>query len=274
MTRYLHVTGDRATPNPNHIPDGTEIYQTKFPKGGDRKSRQHKNQSARTGALIPGAEAYCQAHAFALRTVQRWCDLLEQDKFIEKKNAVLKKCWQLIRSDTALRGKVLGMSKTISVIVPHQLGKPGARHQISDGIPKFKPTFGAVANLEQATWDEGGDTLSFKVHVVGASVTGTIVVMDDHAKVEANLPAGLAYFAKAAEGLIQRHGERLAAPTQATQEIEKRRTEPKPTEADRREVRRKAREAAQAVGHDWSKLPREARRPFIKQARKARQNPE
>lgn len=68
--------------------DFASEYQNNFPKGGDRKF-----ESASTGALE--REKWCQSYGFTLRTVQRWTELLVQEKFIAKKNAILKRCWEL-----------------------------------------------------------------------------------------------------------------------------------------------------------------------------------
>jgi hypothetical protein len=70
--------------------DFAQEYQIKFPHGGNRKG----DQVATSGHLMR-REEWCVAHGFAHRTVRRWLELVEEIKFIEKKNAILKKCWQL-----------------------------------------------------------------------------------------------------------------------------------------------------------------------------------
>jgi DNA N-6-adenine-methyltransferase (Dam) len=64
-------------------------YQAQFPKGGDRT----QEQSASTGALL--SRDWCLTYGFALRTVQRWCGLLDAETYVDKKNAILKQCWKL-----------------------------------------------------------------------------------------------------------------------------------------------------------------------------------
>ena len=49
---------------------------------------------ASTGINSTPAE-WCLSFAFALRTVQRWCELLEAEKYASKQKAVVKKCWEL-----------------------------------------------------------------------------------------------------------------------------------------------------------------------------------
>jgi hypothetical protein len=70
-------------------------YQALFPAGGDRKSDKYQNAS--TGGLIGANEStsWCLGYGFALRTVQRWLDLLEADQYGAKQKAIIKKCWEL-----------------------------------------------------------------------------------------------------------------------------------------------------------------------------------
>jgi DNA N-6-adenine-methyltransferase (Dam) len=49
---------------------------------------------ASTGVNSTPAE-WCLSFGFALRSVQRWCDLLDADKYADKQKAVVKKCWEL-----------------------------------------------------------------------------------------------------------------------------------------------------------------------------------
>jgi DNA N-6-adenine-methyltransferase (Dam) len=38
---------------------------------------------------------WCLSYGFHLRTVQRWLELLDAETYIDKKNAILKRCWEL-----------------------------------------------------------------------------------------------------------------------------------------------------------------------------------
>jgi hypothetical protein len=62
-------------------------YRALFPHGGDRRIEQ----DASSGVL----KDWCLSYGFALRTVQRWLELLEAAKYEQKQSAILKRCWQL-----------------------------------------------------------------------------------------------------------------------------------------------------------------------------------
>jgi hypothetical protein len=69
--------------------DFSREYKNKFPHGGERKTDQDDT------SVVLKAEKWCQSYGFHIRTVQRWCDLLEEARFLDKKNSVLQKCWAL-----------------------------------------------------------------------------------------------------------------------------------------------------------------------------------
>jgi hypothetical protein len=64
-------------------------YKLNFPEAG----RPPKNYDSTD--VILTADEWCKAHGFGIRVVQRWCELLEPEKFVTKKNAILKRCWEL-----------------------------------------------------------------------------------------------------------------------------------------------------------------------------------
>lgn len=66
-------------------------YMALYPKGGDRKSDEYQADS--TVRLI--GDDWCLSFAFNVRTVRRWCDLLDADKYTAKQKAIVKKCWEL-----------------------------------------------------------------------------------------------------------------------------------------------------------------------------------
>jgi hypothetical protein len=66
-------------------------YRAKFPQGGDRRSLEYQDDSP--VALV--AADWCLSFGFHVRTVQRWLELLDESGFVNKKNGILKKCWQL-----------------------------------------------------------------------------------------------------------------------------------------------------------------------------------
>src|SRR5262245_15282057 len=64
-------------------------YMALFPHG---VRLDHRDDS--TVASTKAAE-WCLGHGFHIRTVQRWCELLDPAIYVERKNAILKRCWEL-----------------------------------------------------------------------------------------------------------------------------------------------------------------------------------
>jgi hypothetical protein len=154
------------------------------------------------------------------------------------------------------------MSKVISVVVPHKLGTQWAKQRIEDGIPQFQPTFGRAATLERTNWDE--NTLNFTISTMGIRTSGTIVVTEETATVQANVPVALVPLAGTAEQLIQKHGAELLAGSPPVARRSRRGAD----ESGADEIRRRARQAAQAKGQDWAQLSKEERKSFRQQARR------
>lgn len=73
--------------------DFAAMYRGTFPHGFG-PGRGHKRDAA-SDISFSASEKWCRAHGFVLRTVQRWCELLDESIFIRKKNEILKKCWEL-----------------------------------------------------------------------------------------------------------------------------------------------------------------------------------
>jgi hypothetical protein len=84
---------------PEYQRDFAAEYKTKFPQGGAQKGNKHAAKNMVDTSVHdvsdPRREEWCMGHGFHERTVRRWCDLLEEPTFVEKKNAVLKRCWEL-----------------------------------------------------------------------------------------------------------------------------------------------------------------------------------
>ncbi len=64
------------------------------------------------------------------------------------------------------------MRETISVSIPHHLGKDEALRRIKDGVGEASTKFASVLTVQQADWT--GDTLAFQVSAVAQQVAGTI----------------------------------------------------------------------------------------------------
>lgn len=75
--------------------DFAQEYQVKFSIRELAGIRANPTPDMAQGSSTVEREIWCKAHGFALRTVQRWLELLEEIQFIAKKNAILKKCWAL-----------------------------------------------------------------------------------------------------------------------------------------------------------------------------------
>jgi DNA N-6-adenine-methyltransferase (Dam) len=66
-------------------------YVALFPHGGDRRSEEFQED---TSVPLIGAD-WCLSYGFHVRTIRRWLELLDPEIFVTKKNAIVKKCWQL-----------------------------------------------------------------------------------------------------------------------------------------------------------------------------------
>ena len=140
------------------------------------------------------------------------------------------------------------MSRNISVVIPHQLGRDPAKERIAAGIPKFEPTFGRAATLEQAAWS--GDTLTFGIRAMGVRATGTVAVTADEVRIDADLPLVLAPFSGVVERAIGEHGGLLLMPP-----------------LDRQAVVQRAKQAARATGRHWRLLSDADRKVLMEQSR-------
>jgi len=89
------------------------------------------------------------------------------------------------------------MSDTVTVTVPHRIGKVEAIRRLKDGFAQTRGQLGAIIAIEQETWD--GDTLRFHMRALGQTAAGTIEVMEDALRIEVSLPWLLA---KAARRLL------------------------------------------------------------------------
>jgi putative polyhydroxyalkanoate system protein len=99
------------------------------------------------------------------------------------------------------------MSKPLVVVIPHQLGREGARQRLDSGLETLKSKFGAQISSIDSSWT--GDHLDLVVKAVGQSVTAGLDVADDNVRVEVQLPWMLAMIAEKAKNLIQKEGQLL-----------------------------------------------------------------
>lgn len=99
------------------------------------------------------------------------------------------------------------MSKPLVVVIPHQLGREGARHRLESGFGALKSKFGDKVTSIDETWT--GDHLDVVIKAVGQSVSGGLDVAEDHVRVEIQLPWLLAMIAEKAKTLIEKEGQLL-----------------------------------------------------------------
>lgn len=99
------------------------------------------------------------------------------------------------------------MRETISVSIPHHLGKDEALRRIKDGVVEARTKFASVLSVRQADWS--GDTLAFNVSAVAQQVAGTIQVAESHVKLDVELPWILAKLAKVIAPAIKKEGTLL-----------------------------------------------------------------
>lgn len=68
-------------------------YRELFPHGfGPGRGKRDDSSGI---SFEPSAAEWCLGFGFHIRTVQRWCELLDPAKYSAKHRAVIKRCWQL-----------------------------------------------------------------------------------------------------------------------------------------------------------------------------------
>ena len=96
------------------------------------------------------------------------------------------------------------MRETITVSIPHRLGKDEALRRIKKGITEARTTFASLLTIQEESWN--GDTLTFRVSALAQVSAGTIAVAENHVKLDVELPWLLAKLAKAITPAIQKEG--------------------------------------------------------------------
>ena len=96
------------------------------------------------------------------------------------------------------------MRETITVSIPHHLGKDEALRRIKNGIGEARTTFASVLTIKEESWS--GDTLAFRVSALTQEVAGTIAVAEDRVKLDVELPWLLAKLAKIITPAIKKEG--------------------------------------------------------------------
>jgi hypothetical protein len=86
------------------------------------------------------------------------------------------------------------VSDTITVIIPHRLGKGEAIRRLNEGLARTNGQLGLMITMDQESWE--GDTLSFRMRAFGQAAVARIEVLEDALHLEASLPWLLAKAAK------------------------------------------------------------------------------
>ena len=89
------------------------------------------------------------------------------------------------------------MSETVTVLVPHRLGKAEAIRRLKDGFARSQGQLGPMIAMEQEAWE--GDTLRVRMRALGQTAAARIEVLEDALRVDVSLPWLLA---KAAQRLL------------------------------------------------------------------------
>lgn len=100
-----------------------------------------------------------------------------------------------------------GMSKPITLTIPHELGRVEARRRIDDGFASFSQHMGAVAGALSKSWN--GDRLNFKFAALGQDISGTVDVEDAAIRLEVLLPGMLGMIAGRVKGRLKKESQLL-----------------------------------------------------------------
>jgi hypothetical protein len=104
------------------------------------------------------------------------------------------------------------MPKSVSIRIPHDLGKNEARRRIEEGFGRLRQQLGGGL-LGMVKFDERwvGDQLQFSGGTLGQVVTGRVDVLADVVQIELDLPELLAAIANRIAGRMQQEGRLLLA---------------------------------------------------------------
>ena len=102
------------------------------------------------------------------------------------------------------------MSESITVTIPHRLGREEALRRMKAGFAHIRDRLGAFVAVERETWD--GDTLQFQMRGLGQTATGRLLVLEDGVRVEITLPWLLARLAERLMPALRKETAKLLGP--------------------------------------------------------------
>lgn len=94
------------------------------------------------------------------------------------------------------------MSKSVTVNIPHDLGRDEAKRRLSTGFGRIREQIGGKAIGLDQSWE--GDRLHFTAGAFGQRLTGRAEVLEESVRIEIDLPW---FLASLGEKLRQRIGK-------------------------------------------------------------------
>ena len=99
------------------------------------------------------------------------------------------------------------MSKSITVNIPHNLGRPEARRRIEEGFERLAGQLGSGVGAIESSW--AGDRMSFALKMMGQTISGVLEVADEAIRLDVVLPGFLGVIAEKLKGRLRKEGQVL-----------------------------------------------------------------
>lgn len=95
--------------------------------------------------------------------------------------------------------------KSITITIPHDLGRAGARARIQGGFGQLRQQF-AAAGVKDFEESWAGDTLNFSARGMGQKIAGRMDVRDKDVLIDIELPWLLGALAEKIKGGVEKQG--------------------------------------------------------------------
>jgi hypothetical protein len=96
------------------------------------------------------------------------------------------------------------MTETLTVLIPHRLGKDEALRRLKSGIDQAAARFKSAFTVQEETWND--NVLQFRVKALGQGVQGRIEIEETQVKLDVELPWLIARLAKNIQRVVQTQG--------------------------------------------------------------------
>ena len=96
------------------------------------------------------------------------------------------------------------MTETLTVLIPHRLGKDEALRRLKSGIDQAAARFKSAFTVQEETWND--NVLQFRVRALGQGVQGRIEIEETQVKLDVELPWLIARLAKNIQRVVQTQG--------------------------------------------------------------------